>query len=50
MEAKLFQHEVDHLDGRLLLDVLDQDQRKKAMKELRRRTESGRDQASTARR
>jgi peptide deformylase len=50
MEAKLFQHEVDHLDGRLLLDVLDQDQRKKAMKELRRRAESGRDPASTARR
>jgi len=39
MEAKLFQHELDHLDGRLLLELLDADQRKKAMKELRRRAE-----------
>ncbi|HTW10934.1 MAG TPA: peptide deformylase [Acidimicrobiales bacterium] len=48
MEAKLFQHEVDHLDGRLLLERLDHAQRKKAMKELRRRAEAGRDQAGPA--
>jgi peptide deformylase len=41
MEAKLFQHEVDHLDGRLLLERLDEDQRKEAMRELRRRADAG---------
>jgi peptide deformylase len=35
--ARAFQHELDHLDGRLLLDLLDRDQRKAAMKELRQR-------------
>jgi peptide deformylase len=50
MEAKLFQHEVDHLDGRLLLEVLDDPQRKKAMRELRRRAETERDQVSSGRR
>jgi peptide deformylase len=35
--ARAFQHEIDHLDGRLLLDLLDRDQRKAAMKELRQR-------------
>lgn len=39
LEAKLFQHELDHLDGRLLLELLDEDQRKAAMRELRRRAE-----------
>lgn len=39
MEAKLYQHEVDHLDGHLLLERLDADQRKQAMRELRRRAE-----------
>jgi peptide deformylase len=39
MEAKLYQHELDHLDGRLLLELLDEDQRKKALRELRRRAE-----------
>lgn len=39
LEAKLYQHELDHLDGRLLLDLLDADQRKQAMRELRRRAE-----------
>ena len=36
--ARLFQHELDHLDGVLLLEHLDADQRKAAMKELRQRT------------
>ena len=35
--ARLFQHELDHLDGRLLLDLLDDDQRKQAMRTLRER-------------
>ena len=38
--ARCFQHELDHLDGKLLLDMLDKDQRKTAMKELRRRSEA----------
>ncbi len=31
LEATLYQHEVDHLEGRLLLELLDKDQRKGAM-------------------
>ena len=37
LEAKLYQHALDHLDGRLLLELLDDDQRKAAMRELRPR-------------
>jgi peptide deformylase len=40
LEARCFQHELDHLDGRLLLSMLDKDQRKEAMRELRRRAEA----------
>ena len=40
LEARCFQHELDHLDGRLLLTKLDKDQRKEAMRELRRRAEA----------
>lgn len=40
LEARCFQHELDHLDGRLLLEMLDKSQRKEAMKELRRRSEA----------
>ncbi|HZQ83868.1 MAG TPA: peptide deformylase [Acidimicrobiales bacterium] len=36
--ARMFQHEVDHLDGTLLLARLDGDQRKEAMRTLRSRT------------
>ncbi|HWE55359.1 MAG TPA: peptide deformylase [Acidimicrobiales bacterium] len=39
IEARCFQHELDHLDGRLLLTLLDKDQKKEAMRELRRRAE-----------
>jgi peptide deformylase len=39
--ARMFQHELDHLDGRLLLELLDKDQRKSALKELRRREVEG---------
>jgi peptide deformylase len=35
--ARCFQHEVDHLDGILLLQRLDPDQRKQAMRTLRQR-------------
>ena len=40
IEARCLQHELDHLDGRLLLTMLDKDQKKEAMRELRRRAES----------
>ena len=33
--ARLFQHELDHLDGVLLLQRLDDDQRKEALRTLR---------------
>jgi peptide deformylase len=36
--ARVFQHEVDHLDGMLLLERLDGQQRKEAMRTLRERT------------
>jgi peptide deformylase len=39
--ARLLQHEIDHLDGTLLLERLDADQRKAAMGELRQRIEAG---------
>jgi peptide deformylase len=35
--ARAFQHELDHLNGTLLLEHLDKDQRKAALKELRQR-------------
>jgi peptide deformylase len=40
LEARCFLHELDHLDGRLLLSLLDKDQRRDAMRELRRRAQS----------
>jgi peptide deformylase len=39
--ARMFQHELDHLDGRLLLEHLSKEQRKSALKELRRREIEG---------
>jgi peptide deformylase len=39
--GRLFQHEVDHLDGVLLLDRLDSDTRRQALRELRERDLSG---------
>lgn len=38
--ARLISHEVDHLDGKLYLDRLKQDVRKKAMRELRESLEA----------
>jgi peptide deformylase len=40
IEARCLQHEIDHLDGRLLIAMLDKAQRKEAMRELRRRAEA----------
>lgn len=37
LTARLFQHELDHLDGKLLLDLLDADQRREAMRAMRDR-------------
>jgi peptide deformylase len=38
MEGRVFQHELDHLDGILLVERLDEEQRKEALKILRSRT------------
>ena len=38
--ARLLQHELDHLDGVLLIDRLDRDQRKQAMRTLREQLEA----------
>ena len=35
LEARLFQHEIDHLDGTLLIERLDSDTRKTALKAIR---------------
>src|SRR5215210_3437252 len=35
--ARIFQHEIDHLDGVLILDRTDRDSRKNAMREMRER-------------
>ena len=37
LEARVLQHEMDHLDGVLILDRTSRDQRKQAMRELRER-------------
>ncbi len=41
LEARLFQHELDHLDGVLLVEHLDDEQRRDAMKILRGRADAG---------
>jgi peptide deformylase len=38
LEGRVFQHELDHLDGILLVERLDEDQRREALKILRSRT------------
>jgi peptide deformylase len=48
-EARVFQHEVDHLDGVLLVERLDDDQRKVALRILRSWTLSGSDPDGLAR-
>ena len=41
LQARLFQHELDHLEGRILLDYLDDDQRREAKRILRQRAMNG---------
>jgi peptide deformylase len=40
LEARVIQHEMDHLDGVLILDRTPRDQRKEAMRTLRERLEA----------
>ena len=40
--ARIFQHEIDHLDGILMLDRTDRESRKNAMREIRERLLAGR--------
>src|SRR5438874_763733 len=42
LEARVIQHEVDHLDGVLILDRATREERKQAMRELRERAEAER--------
>ena len=46
LEARMFQHEIDHLNGVLMFDRLEGDQRKEAMKEYRRIEEEAARQTS----
>ena len=41
LRARLFQHELDHLEGKILLDYLDEDQRREAKRILRQRAMGG---------
>jgi peptide deformylase len=41
LEARVIQHEIDHLDGVLILDRTSRDQRKQAIKAMREATERG---------
>jgi peptide deformylase len=45
LEARCLQHEVDHLDGRLLLERLDPDTRKEALRSIRERAMTAQDTA-----
>ena len=45
LEARVIQHELDHLDGVLILDRATRDQRKQAMRALRERERAGADAA-----
>ncbi|MBA2794596.1 MAG: peptide deformylase [Thermoleophilaceae bacterium] len=46
LEARVIQHEIDHLDGVLLLDRTTRDQRRQAMRELREAERSRSEQAA----
>jgi peptide deformylase len=48
LEARVIQHEMDHLDGVLILDRTSRDERKRALRELREaeRAREERDQAA----
>jgi peptide deformylase len=49
LEARVIQHEIDHLDGVLILDRISREARKEAMRAMREATEAG-EGAPTARR
>jgi peptide deformylase len=46
LEARVIQHEMDHLDGVLILDRTTKDQRKEAMRTLREREREEAEQAA----
>ncbi len=46
LEARVIQHEIDHLDGVLILDRTSRDQRRKAMRELRARERERQERAA----
>ena len=46
LEARVIQHEIDHLDGKLILDRTSRDQRRRAMRELRDREREQRERAA----
>lgn len=46
LEARVIQHEIDHLDGVLILDRTARDQRRRAMRELRAREREQRERAA----
>jgi peptide deformylase len=46
LEARVIQHEIDHLDGKLILDRTSRDQRRRAMRELREREREQRERAA----
>jgi peptide deformylase len=46
LEARVIQHEIDHLDGVLILDRTSRDQRRRAMRELRAREREQRERAA----
>jgi len=48
LEGRVFQHEIDHLNGVLLVERLDEDQRRDALKILRARTLDGPPRTPTA--
>ncbi len=46
LEARVIQHEIDHLDGVLILERTSRDQRRRAMRELRAREREQRERAA----
>jgi peptide deformylase len=46
LEARVIQHEIDHLDGVLILDRTTRDQRKQAIRTLREREREAAEQAA----
>ncbi len=49
LHARVIQHEIDHLDGVLILDRISREARKEAMRAMREAREGAADEARTAR-